>query len=1098
MAQNNRATRGGGKVTDATGMVAVHSGSNPGSAADWFGPGNPPPPMAPAEVAGRSFDYPFAVNQQTRPRAFEAISFETLRALANSYDVLRLVIETRKDQIAAQEWVIVPKDEKTKVVGDVKKRCDDLTALFLNPYTNMDWDTWVRAILEDMFVIDAPTIYPRKTKGGAMYGFKPIDGATIKRVIDDWGDTPMGGTAAYQQVLKGVGAVNYTFDQLVYRPRNVRTDKIYGYSPVEQVIAIINIALRRETWQLEYFTSGSLPDALIGTPDAWTPDQLRSFQDWFDARLQGNTAARRGATFVPGDVAKGYVATKETELFGNAEEWLARVICFAFSMSPQPFTMMMNRATAQTAKSAAAEEGLKPIMKWVSNLVNFLIGKYCGVADLEFKWVLAEDIDPAIAAKVIDADVAAGVITREEAREKKGLEPSGNPEAAILQVTTASGPVPLSVDAQIEQSKKKQDHMPKPVAPAGAPGSNDNKGSQPPKGEAGGQGSASGGSGGGGGDSKAPKSAALSPHAHPHAHAHQAPSQTKAASNPTDVNRPLGRRVAKGFQKALKAALADTGDDVAHQVVKALNKARGVTRSADHGDGKSNDDRMGDIATGTLTASQIEELVSSIDLSSLEVIVDAMDEGFYDIASDTALKALAQVGVKATDDLVNRVNQAAVDFARTRSAELVGMRFNAAGDLVQNPNAAYAITDSTREMLRSTISQGLADNIGTDAIAEAIQGSFAFSAERANLIAMTEVRNANEQSKLEGWRAAGEAGVTVMKSWQVSNNENTCDICEGNDADGLIDLDADFSSGDDAAPAHPNCFAAGTLVEGAFLAGAQAAYKGPMREIITRSGARLTLTRYHPVFTAQGIRSAATLQVGDYAIRYSPTIEGDGLVVVADENNGPAAVEKVVQAIRFAGGARTVEASVADFHGDAMFIEGEVDIVATDRRLLDRAIAAGDKLERDLVLISPDVGSVSLNANGTLDEVGLAPKASSNSGVGLSSSGKPLGFGGLGRAKGMSLAVRADVNAALLKAASKDVPTDPSLDGHGLLGLPCNISLDEIVEVRDFEASCHVYDLQTESGWLVASGLLVSNCECVTVPEVVQGGADGGDGADNE
>lgn len=814
-------------ATDISVMAAT-VGSSPdkgagivlGSGADWFGPGNPLPPVAPPEVAGRTFDFPQAINQQQRPRAYEPVSFEQLRMLANSFDILRTVIETRKDQIAGQDWTIGPIDEKQKIVGDLKTRVDALNALFKNPYPGMDWDVWLRAILEDMLVIDAATIYPRRTKGGQIFGFKPMDGGTIKRVIDDWADTPAAPAPAYQQVLKGMGAVNYTVDQLVYRPRNVRTNKIYGFGPVEQIIAIINIGLRRETWQLEFFTSGTMPDALIGTPNEWTPEQLRSFQDWFDARLAGNTGKRRGATFVPGEVAKGYVATKDVELFGTAEEWIARVVCYAFNLSPQAFMVMMNRATATTAKDTADEEGIKPTKKWVKSLIDFLLVTYLDTTDLEFKWKVEVEIDPQVQDTILVNDAASGLMTIDEVREAKGLDPSGIPEGSMLMIKTLSGLIPVSMEEQLKNQKAKQDIMPPPPpiiqggvpGKPGAPGNDDQpppngKGPKPgkPPAAGGGKAPAGGGSGGSGGDGKAGKSAEPSPHAH-HGHSTWKHKAVAAPANAAvSVDRPLGRRVAAGLTKALTSALSATGDDVAHQVVKKLNKLRGQHKAVDHGDGKDNDDRLTDIATGALTDTQIEDLIASLDLSSLDVITDAMDDGLYDLAADTAKKALAQVGVKATSALVDRVNTEAVDFARARSAELVGMRYNAAGDLVTNPNAKYAITDSTRDMLRNTIADGLEQNIGTDAIADAIQESFAFSAQRANLIAMTEVRNANEQSKLSGWRAAGDAGVTVMKSWQASNNENTCDVCQGNEADGAIALDADFSSGDDAAPAHPNC-----------------------------------------------------------------------------------------------------------------------------------------------------------------------------------------------------------------------------------------------------------------------------------------------------
>ncbi len=73
---------------------------------------------------------------------------------------------------------------------------------------------------------------------------------------------------------------------------------------------------------------------------------------------------------MPGGVAKTFIPTKETELKSAFDEWLARVVCFAFSVSPQPFTDHVNRATAETAQAAALAEGLAPIQNWVKQLVD--------------------------------------------------------------------------------------------------------------------------------------------------------------------------------------------------------------------------------------------------------------------------------------------------------------------------------------------------------------------------------------------------------------------------------------------------------------------------------------------------------------------------------------------------------------------------------------------------------------------------------------------------------------------------------------------------------------------------------------------------------
>jgi hypothetical protein len=50
---------------------------------------------------------------------------------------------------------------------------------------------------------------------------------------------------------------------------------------------------------------------------------------------------------VPGGVAKTFIQTKEPDLKGPFDEWLARIVCFAFSISPQALIQQMNRATAR-------------------------------------------------------------------------------------------------------------------------------------------------------------------------------------------------------------------------------------------------------------------------------------------------------------------------------------------------------------------------------------------------------------------------------------------------------------------------------------------------------------------------------------------------------------------------------------------------------------------------------------------------------------------------------------------------------------------------------------------------------------------------------
>ena len=225
-----------------------------------------------------------------------------------------------------------------------------------------------------------------------------MDGATIKRVINDDGLTPARPTPPYQQILHGLPAVDYTTNDLLYLPRNKRSHRLYGYSPVEQVVMIVNIALRRTIAQLNYFTEGNIPEALISCPQDWRPTQIQEMQEIFDDMLRGNLAARSGAKFIPGGLDVQF--TKDALLKDEFDEWLARIICFAFSIPPTAFVKQMNRASSQTQKQSADEEGIAPLQQWVKTLMDRILAEDFDAPDLEFVWFDDTAADPLILMQV--------------------------------------------------------------------------------------------------------------------------------------------------------------------------------------------------------------------------------------------------------------------------------------------------------------------------------------------------------------------------------------------------------------------------------------------------------------------------------------------------------------------------------------------------------------------------------------------------------------------------------------------------------------------------------------------------------------------------
>ncbi|UHC14353.1 phage portal protein [Methylobacterium currus] len=939
-------SRGGVQGTPLSPLTLKVSYAAPGQGSGWFGPSAPMPPAAPPEVRGRAWDFPVSYNLNTASRAYEPTSFEMLRRLADGYDLLRLVIETRKDQVARMNWTVRPREGRAD-----DDRTAALVAWLRKPDGLNGWGDWLRMVLEDVLVIDALSLLKRRDYAGHLLALEPIDGATIKPLIDDWGRIPepmlrAGETEwpdAYQQILKGLPAVTYTANDLLYRPRNRRVNRVYGYSPVEQVMTTVNIALRRQVGTLEYYTSGNVPDSLIGVPDTWTPDQIAAFQNHWDSLFEGNQARRRKAKFVPGGVAKTFIQTREPELKGEFDEWLARVVCFAFSTSPQALIRQMNRASADTQKEIAEEEGLAPLLDWVKGLIDDVLVDDLCAPELEFAWAEDSQIDEAKQAEILRGKASAGLMTLNEVRAKDGLDPDPSPAANQLMVLTGSGYVPIDANT-LEGKKAAMALLGPPAGPGGDPraGSEQDQGGQDgdpvakllakfdenqPRAPDGKWTSGAGNSGGeaaekdrqafqgvvrdtaiaaallAGGAIVTAMSGGTAPAAvavttyiadsllssalettarHILAQAGFDASEAKAALggllNATglgkrrdeaepglarDLRRQLGTVVDAALDEVSRhvaVAHGEFDEDVREAVLAEIERLRGAwhdrvaalrlpagklapagftkrwrrpdpvpfDRPATRRAIRAITGRLADALArirdeavvaarglGTLAKAasdpedeeqarrEADDLVDRVDLSDLSGLAPGLADELAGVASDTVRRTMAQVGADSLDTLVDQVNAGAVAQARARAAALVGMRWDEDGELVEAKRASYRIDETTRTSLRETIASGLTRNIGSDAIADEIEASYAFSPERALTIAETEVATVNGQASLESYHAARAGGLGVRKIWFAE--PGCCAVCEANAEAGPIDLDDEFPSGDDTTPAHPKC-----------------------------------------------------------------------------------------------------------------------------------------------------------------------------------------------------------------------------------------------------------------------------------------------------
>lgn len=108
--------------------------------------------------------------------------------------------------------------------------------------------------------------------------------------------------------------------------------------------------------------------------------------------------------------------------------------------------------------------------------------------------------------------------------------------------------------------------------------------------------------------------------------------------------------------------------------------------------------------------------------------------------------------------------------------------------------------EETKRRLAQVVSEGIKNKRGVPGLARDIRGEFRHMRRyRAQMIARTETNDALSQAFMDKAHDMNIDG----KEW-VTGGE-PCEICEDNEAEGVVPINHVFSSGHERPPAHPNC-----------------------------------------------------------------------------------------------------------------------------------------------------------------------------------------------------------------------------------------------------------------------------------------------------
>lgn len=334
-----------------------------------FGPGAPMNPYFGYSQRTRAMDYPVGVNISTRSRAsWGKVSYDVLKALIDAYDVARMCINHKIDEIRSMELMFQPADG---VKDDVDDAIDVAKLVLAYPDRELSYHSWVSKWLENALKYDSAPLYRRRDYDGNIIGLEVVDGKTINPYIDENGRRPKAPAPAYWQTVHGMVADWLTTDDLIYEPFRPQEDSPFGLAPIESILLTANTDIRFQWHFLQMFTEGSVPAGFIKVPpDVSSPDQVAEWQDYWDAMVMGDQAKMHQLLAVPHD--SDYIATKPEKFDKTFPEYLMIRTCAAFGVVSQDLSLTgdVNRATGETQTDIQFRVNTLPWVRYVEGILT--------------------------------------------------------------------------------------------------------------------------------------------------------------------------------------------------------------------------------------------------------------------------------------------------------------------------------------------------------------------------------------------------------------------------------------------------------------------------------------------------------------------------------------------------------------------------------------------------------------------------------------------------------------------------------------------------------------------------------------------------------
>jgi len=318
-------------------------------------------------------------------------------------------------------------------------------------------------------------------------------------------------------------------------------------------------------------------------------------------------------------------------------------------------------------------------------------------------------------------------------------------------------------------------------------------------------------------------------------------------------------------------------------------------------------------------------------------------------------------------------------------------------------------------------------------------------------------------------------GIVVKAEWSTAQDNRVCQQCAPLEGE-IFPLETAMNM----IPLHPSCLTGDVrIIAPGIKTGYSASYNGAIFRIMFSRGV-VSVTSNHLFLTPQGFARASSLREGD-KILYCPIFERE--ILSHPNNNGqPPLIENVITSLSESPGMTVTSMPVAPeyLHGDASFMDGNIDIINTNSLLKRNSQTSLDKPIRKHKLTPSDADLFGFSRFSYFTPLFERLAYASDGIMGKRHESFFFFNRNIYPHKLPSFAFSSSSDSSKIKPASNDITRNLKMLSNLIFGFARDITVCDVLNVQIIfhDKPLKVYDIETASSLYITNGIISSNCEC--------------------